>query len=190
MPLLSLPAIFNTTLDTIPDTVPYLHADADKTRYWRERIAGDGFKVGIVWAGGPKLRNDRNRSCRLRYFASLSDIGTVRLIGIQKGKAAEQVKDLCAGIEVINHGPELEDFTDTMGLIENLDLIISVDTAVAHLAGAMGKPVRLILPFSPDWRWFLNRSDSPWYPSVRIYRQKIRGDWASVFHRIGKDLQT
>ena len=190
MPLLSLPAIFNTSLDTIPDTVPYLHADADKRRYWRERLPGDGFKVGIVWAGGPKLRNDRNRSCRLRYFASLSDIGTVRLIGIQKGKAAEQVKDLCAGIEVINHGPELEDFTDTMGLIENLDLIISVDTAVAHLAGAMGKPVWLILPFSPDWRWFLNRSDSPWYPSMRIYRQKKKGDWASIFKQLGKDLQT
>ena len=188
VPLLSLPAILNTSLDTIPDTVPYLHADADKTRYWRERLPGDRLKVGIVWAGGPKLRNDRNRSCRLRPFESIANISGVRLIGIQKGKAAEQVNDLRAGIDLVNYGPELEDFTDTMGLIENLDLIISVDTAVAHLAGAMGKPVWLILPFSPDWRWFLNRSETPWYPSMRIYRQKNKGDWASVFKQLEKDL--
>ena len=189
VPLLSLPAIFNTTLDTIPDTVPYLHADVDKTKYWQERFSADGFKVGIVWAGGPKLLNDRNRSCRLKLFESLTKIIGVRLIGMQKGEAAEQVRDLPPGIEVFNYGPELEDFTDTMGLIENMDLIISVDTAVAHLAGAMGKPVWLVLPFSPDWRWFMNRTDSPWYPSMRIYRQKKKGDWASVFNRIGKDLQ-
>jgi len=188
VPLLSLPAIFNTTPDTIPDTVPYFHADVDKTRYWGERLAGDGFRVGIVWAGGPKLLNDRNRSCPLRLFESIANISGVRLVGIQKGKAAEQVRDLPAGMGVTNYGPELEDFTDTMGLIENLDLIVSVDTAVAHLAGAMGKPVWLILPFSPDWRWFLNRSDSPWYPSMRIYRQKNKGDWAPVFEGIKKDL--
>jgi len=190
VPLLSLPAIFNTTLDTIPDTVPYLHADADKTRYWRERLPGDGFKVGIVWAGGPKNPNERNRSCRLRQFESIANISGVRLIGMQKGKAAEQVKDLPAGMEVINYGPELEDFTDTMALIENLDLIIAVDTAVAHLAGAMGKPIWLVLTFAHHWPWLLNRTDSPWYPSMRIYRQKKKGDWEPVFKQVGKDLQT
>ena len=188
-PLLSLPVIFNTSLDTIPGTVPYLHADADKARYWKKQLTGDGFKVGIVWAGGPKNPNDRNRSCRLRHFAAISDIGTVRLIGIQKGGAAEQVRELPPGMVVINYGPELEGFTDTMGLIENLDLVIAVDTAVAHLAGAMGKPVWLILTFAHHWPWLLNRADSPWYPSMRIYRQKRKGDWASVFDRIGKDLQ-
>lgn len=188
VPLLSLPAIFNTTLDTIPDTVPYLHADADKTRYWRERLKGPEFKVGIVWAGGPKLSNDLNRSCRLSQFEPLAKIIGVRVIGIQKGKAAEQVDDLRAGIEMVNYGPELEDFTDTMDLIENLDLVISVDTAVAHLAGAMGKPVWILLPFSPDWRWFLKRSDTPWYPSMKICQQKNKGDWASVFDRVRKDL--
>ena len=188
VPLLSLPAIFNTTLDTIPNTVPYLHADADKTRYWRERLKGPEFKVGIVWAGGPKLRNDLNRSCRLSQFEPLAKIIGVRVNGIQKGKAAEQVDDLRAGVEMVNYGPDLEDFTDTMGLIENLDLIISVDTAVAHLAGAMGKPVWILIPFSPDWRWFLKRSDTSWYPSMKIYRQKNKGDWASVFDRVGKDL--
>ena len=188
VPLLSLPAIFNTTPDTIPDTVPYIHADADKTGYWQERLSGDGFKVGIVWAGGPKLLNDRNRSCRLRLFEPLAMIIGVWLIGIQKGNAADQVDGLCAGIEMVNYGPELEDFTDTMGLIENLDLIISVDTAVAHLAGAMDRPVWLILPFSPDWRWFLKRSDTPWYPSMKIYRQENKGDWAPVFEGIKKDL--
>ncbi len=187
-PLLSLPTIFNTSLDTIPDTVPYLHADADKAGCWKKRLAGDGFKVGIVWAGGPKNPNDRNRSCRLRHFAAISGIGTVRLIGIQKGEAAEQVRDLPPGMAVINYGPELEDFTDTMGLIENLDLIIAVDTAVAHLAGAMGKPVWLVLTFAHHWPWLLNRTDSPWYPTMRIYRQKKKGDWASVFQEIKTGL--
>ena len=112
--------------------MPYFHADVDKTRYWGERLSGDGFKVGIVWAGGPKLLNDRNRSCALRKFEPLAKIIGVRVIGIQKGKAAEQVNDLRAGIDLVNYGPEVEDFADTMGLIENLDLIISVDTAVAH----------------------------------------------------------
>jgi Tfp pilus assembly protein PilF len=188
-PLLSLPAIFNTTLDTMPGTLPYLHADVDKTGYWRERLPGNGFKVGIVWAGGAKNPNDRNRSCRLRQFESIANISGVRLIGMQKGKAAEQVKALPPGMVVINYGPELEDFTDTMGLIENLDLVIAVDTAVAHLVGAMGKPVWLVLTFAHHWPWLLNRTDSPWYLSMRIYRQKKKGDWASVFDRIGKDLQ-
>lgn len=190
VPLLSLPAIFNTTLDTIPDTVPYLHADADKTRRWRERLPGDGFKVGIVWAGGPKNPNERNRSCRLRQFESIANISGVRLIGMQKGKAAEQVKDLPTGMEVINYGPELEDFTDTMALIENLDLIIAVDTSVAHLAGAMGKPIWLVLTFAHHWPWLLNRTDSPWYPSMRIYRQKDKGCWSPVFEEIKKNLNT
>ena len=189
MSLLSLPAILKTTLDTIPDTVPYLHADADKTGYWRERLPENGFKVGIVWAGGPKNPNDQNRSCRLKQFESIADISGVRLIGIQKGMAAEQVRDFSPGMEVLNYGPELEDFTDTMGLIENLDLVIAVDTAVAHLAGAMGKPVWLVLTFAHHWPWLLNRTDSPWYPTMRIYRQAKKGGWALVFDRLGRDLQ-
>ncbi len=189
VPLLSLPAIFNTNLYTIPDTVPYLHADAGKAKYWKEQLKGPPFKVGIVWAGAPKHCNDRNRSCSLKQFEPLAKITGVRVIGIQKGKAAEQVDDLCANIEIVNYGPKLEDFTDTMGLIENLDLVISVDTAVAHLAGAMGKPVWTLLPFSPDWRWLLNRTDTPWYPSMRLYRQERKGAWAPVFERVLKDLR-
>lgn len=188
-PLLSLPAIFNTTVDTIPDTVPYLHADTAKTNCWRERLQGDEFKVGIVWAGRPENPNDRNRSCHLRNFEPLTNIRGVRLIGIQLGEAAEQVNDLPAGMEVINFGPELENFTDTMGLIENLDLIIAVDTAVAHLAGAMGKAVWLILTFAHHWPWLLERTDSPWYPSMKIYRQKKKGDWAGIFKQAKMDLQ-
>jgi hypothetical protein len=187
-PLLSLPAIFNTTVDTIPNSVPYLHADADKKSFWQERLNGPEFKVGIVWAGGPKLLNDRNRSCRLENFEPLAKIRGVRVVGIQKGKAEKQIDELPADNEIVNYGPELEDFTDTMGLIENLDLVISVDTAVAHLAGAMGKPVWIILSFSPNWRWFLKRTDTPWYPSMRVYRQKAKKDWTSVFDRVGKDL--
>ncbi len=188
VPLLSLPAILNTTIDTIPDTVPYLYANTEKTKCRREQLRGDGFKLGIVWAGAAKNPNDRNRSCDLRQFEPLAGIKGLSLIGIQQGKAAEQVNNLPEGFEVINYGLELENFTDTMGLIENLDLVIAVDTAVAHLAGAMGKPVWILLPFSPDWRWFLKYSDTPWYPSMRIYRQEKKGDWASVFEQIKKDL--
>ncbi len=189
VPLLSLPAIFDTTLDTIPDTVPYLHADAGKAGYWRERLQGAEFKVGLVWAGRPENPNDQNRSCHLKQFEPLAGIRGVRLIGIQQGKAAEQANDLPAGIEVINLGPELEDFTDTTGLIENLDLVVAVDTGVAHLAGAMGKPVWLVLTFAHHWPWLLKRTDTPWYPSMRIYRQKRNGDWAPVFEQIEKDLR-
>lgn len=187
-PLLSLPAIFNTVLDTIPNTAPYLHADALKTRYWCERLEGADFKVGLVWAGRAENPNDRNRSCPLRQFEPLASIGGVRLIGIQKGKAAEQVEDLPSGIEMINFGPELGDFTDTMGLIENLDLVIAVDTAVAHLTGAMDKPVWLVLTFAHHWPWLLKRTRTPWYPSMRIYRQEKKGAWAPVFAKIEKDL--
>ena len=188
VPLLSLPAILNTTLDTIPDTVPYFHADSDKTKYWMERLGEAGFKVGIVWAGEPKNPNDRNRSCRLRQFEPIANISGVRLIGMQKGKAAEQANDLPSGIDVINYGPELGDFIDTMGLIENLDLVVAVDTAVAHLAGAMGKPVWLVLTFAHHWPWLLKRTDSPWYPDMKIYRQEKKGDWAMVFEQVKKDL--
>jgi tetratricopeptide (TPR) repeat protein len=190
VPLLSLPKIFETKLETIPAKVPYIYADAGKVAYWQDRLAGNEFKVGIVWAGRPLHTNDRNRSCKLKQFLPLSKIPGIQLIGLQKGEATAQTQNMPAETVLTNYGEEFEDFTDTAGLIENLDLVISVDTAVAHLAGAMGKPVWVLLPFVPDWRWMMNREDSPWYPSMRLFRQKTHGEWAPVFQRVEEELTT
>lgn len=170
--LMDLPGIFGTTLETIPAKVPYVYADSDKVTSWRDRLADANFKVGIVWASSPRHGNDHNRSCSLELFAPLTAIEGARLYGLQKGQAADQAKRLSQVITVENFSEDLEDFTDTAGLIENLDLVISVDTAAAHLAGAMGKEVWILLPFAPDWRWMLERTDSPWYPTMRLFRQK------------------
>jgi tetratricopeptide (TPR) repeat protein len=189
IPLLSLPKVFGTTLKTIPNHVPYLSADSKKVEYWKNRLTGNGFKVGIVWAGRPMHADDRNRSFALKQFLPLSGIQGIQLIGLQKGEAAKQVNDLGTETGIVNLGEEFEDFTDTAGVIQNLDLVISVDTAVAHLAGAMGKAVWVLLPFIPDWRWIMDRDDSPWYPTMRLFRQKVRKDWESVFQRIEKKLR-
>jgi hypothetical protein len=176
-------------LHTIPCDVPYLHADAVKSEYWRQRLAQASFKVGIVWAGEPAHKEDKNRSCHVRHFLPLSKIPGVQLIGLQKGAAAEQVKDMAGMITVMNLDGELNDFTDTAAVIDNLDLVISVDTAVLHLAGAMGKPAWAMLSSAPDWRWMLDRPDSPWYPTVRLFRQRSYGDWDDVCQRMAEELE-
>jgi tetratricopeptide (TPR) repeat protein len=188
-PLLSLPKIFGTDLETIPTDVPYIYADTGKVAHWRNRLPGSRFKVGIVWAGRPLHTNDRNRSCKLAQFYPFSKIPGIQLIGLQKGEATAQTQHNPAQFVLTNYGEEFKDFSDTAGLIENLDLVISVDTAVAHLAGAMGKPVWALLPFVPDWRWMMDREDSPWYPSMRLFRQKTQGDWGPVFQRVEKELK-
>lgn len=189
VPLPELPRIFETTPETIPVSVPYLYADPAKAHYWRHRLARKAFKVGIVWAGKPVHTEDRARSCHLRDFLTLSKIPGLALFGLQKGAAAGQAENLAQEIAMTNLGSDLEDFTDTAAVIENLDLIVSVDTAVLHLAGAMGKPVWAILPFSPDWRWMLDRPDSPWYPTMRLFRQRSYGDWGDVFQRVSYELE-
>jgi len=208
VPLLELPRIFGTTLETIPTEVPYLHADSAKAEYWQKKLVEYGrfaclcdsrgktrqqanrpYKVGIVWAGKPAHTEDNNRSCPLHNFVPLSKIPGVHLYGLQKGKAAGQVKDLAGRISVTNLADELNDFTDTAGVIENLDLVISVDTAVLHLAGAMGKQAWAVLPFTPDFRWMLDRQDSPWYPTVRLFRQRRCGNWDDVFQRVAGELK-
>ncbi|MHC4682561.1 MAG: glycosyltransferase family 9 protein, partial [Planctomycetota bacterium] len=169
--LLDMPFIFGTTLETIPADVPYIHADPAKVEYWRTRVLGPGFKVGIVWAGSTVHGNDRYRSCKLQCFAPLMGIDNVCLYGLQKGNAAGQVKDFGGERSLTNFSDELHDFTDTAAVIENLDLVISVDTSVLHLAGAMGKATWALLPFAPEWRWMLSRPDSPWYPTMKLFRQ-------------------
>ncbi|CAB1073874.1 FIG140336: TPR domain protein [Olavius algarvensis Delta 1 endosymbiont] len=188
VPLLSLPGIFKTELDTIPGTVPYIFASNDKIDLWRKCLGEDGFRVGVVWAGRPEHKNDRNRSCPLEWFIPLAGIDGVQLYGLQKGAAALEVADLPESLNFTNLGDEFENFPDTAGAIENLDLVISVDTAVAHLAGAMGKPVWVLLPYAPDWRWLVDRQDSPWYPTMTLFRQKTAGDWGVVFDRLMKEF--
>jgi tetratricopeptide (TPR) repeat protein len=187
--LMDLPGIFQTTLETIPAEVPYLYADPMKTEYWKNRLTEGDFKVGIVWAGSPAHKSDHERSCALECFARLAEIAGVRLYGLQKGAAAMQAKDLAGTMSIEDLAEQFADLTDTAGAIENLDLVISVDTAVAHLAGAMGKPVWVLLQFAPDWRWMLKRTDSPWYPTMRLFRQRKPNGWSDVFGRVADELK-
>jgi len=190
-PLLSLPLIFGTTLENIPQTVPYLHADAQDVKKWRERLDEHSphLKMGLVWAGSPTNKNDRSRSIKLQSLAPLGQVPGVRLLSLQKGAAAAEAKTPPMGMELVDYTQELTDFADTAALIANLDLLISVDTAVVHLAGAMGKLVWTLLPFSPDWRWLLERENSPWYPTMRLFRQQVIGDWDNVITRVASALQ-
>ena len=188
--LMDLPKIFETTLETIPAEVPYIHACPTKSEYWRKKLTGADFKVGVVWAGSPTHGNDRYRSCTLKHFAPLTEVDGVRLYGLQKGEAAAQAEELADEMAITNIGTEFEDFTDTAAAIENLDMVISVDTSVLHLAGAMGKPAWALLPFSPDWRWMLDRQDSPWYPTMKLFRQKKWGQWEPVVQDVAKELRT
>ncbi|PZV17506.1 MAG: hypothetical protein DCF22_03530 [Leptolyngbya sp.] len=202
-PLLNLPRILGTTLDTIPADIPYLpvpsvelrmpsvecriekdHLVSSSTR--KSKIENRQFKVGLVWAGNPNHRNNRFRSCRLEQFQPLFDLENVAFYSLQKGDAAAE---LTAELPVHDVGLELQDFADTACAIAQLDLIITVDTAVAHLAGALGKPVWVLLAFAPDWRWMCDRTDSPWYPTLRLFRQPQPGDWHSVMQHIRRELE-
>jgi tetratricopeptide (TPR) repeat protein len=188
-PLLSLPAIFQTRLDTIPAAVPYLFPDESRKLNWKPKLAtATGLKVGITWAGNPAHRNDRNRSIPFAELHPLATLSGVTFISLQKGPAADQSKNPSTPLHLADHTAALTDFLETAALIMNLDLVISVDTSVAHLAGALGKPVWLLLPFAPDWRWMLHRDDSPWYTTMQLFRQTSPGDWRNVVQRIASLL--
>jgi hypothetical protein len=185
--IMDLPHVFGTSLETLPNTVPYLYPDPAQVQDWGRRLGGPGLKVGIVWAGSPTHGNDAHRSCQLDLFAPLARIPGVRLYGLQKGPAAAQAQ---GGEEpVTNLGEEFADLMDAACCVAAMDLIISVDTAMAHLAGALGKPTWMLLPFAPDWRWMLHRHDSPWYPTMQLFRQPRPRDWASVFFAVSERLR-
>ena len=189
-PLLSLPRIFRSTLATLPANIPYLCADPDLRAHWQQQLSGvRGFKVGIAWQGNPEHKRDRRRSVPLRAFAPLAGVPGVRLVSLQKGPGREQLPDLADRLDVLDLADRWKDFADTAALMTNLDLVITVDTAVAHLAGALGIPVWVALPLVPDWRWLLEREDSPWYPSMRLFRQRAWGDWEGVFERLTATLR-
>lgn len=187
IPLLSLPNYFNTKLETIPSEAPYIFPEKELASKMSKLINSEGnFKVGIVWGGNPKHTGDNKRSIPLSNFGKLLEVDNVKLFSLQKGIPLEQIKENKIPIVVLNDN--LNDFADTAAVIENLDLVITIDTSVAHLAGAMKKPVWLLLPFFPDWRWLLERNNSPWYPSMRIFRQRTEGDWDYVFDNVIKEL--
>ena len=188
--IVSLPRLFGTELETIPAQVPYIEAPPELVERWSERLGGEGvLKVGVVWAGNPEHKNDRYRSLRLAALAPLWPVAGVRFISLQKGAAAAEWEGLPGGLDAVNLGPELADFTDTAAVISQLDLVICVDTAVAHLAGALGKPVWLLVAQPADFRWLETREDSPWYPTMRLFRQSRRGDWDKVIERVKVALQ-
>ncbi|NRO95119.1 tetratricopeptide repeat protein [Paraburkholderia sp. NMBU_R16] len=209
-PLLSLPLALHTTLDTIPATVPYLHADHEDSERFRVRVdeamAGSdsgALKVGLVWAGGarahvPELRkNDARRSLAFEQLAPILDVPHVRFFSLQKGAAATQLREAQAGQgvlqaaarRIVDWTDDLQDFADTAALVANLDLVISVDTSTAHLAGAMNRPVWILNRLDTCWRWMLEREDSPWYPSARLFRQPSLGDWTTVLAAVAHALR-
>ena len=189
VPLLSLPAIFRTTLKSIPNQVPYLRIP-DSVPFELPATPRDRLKVGVVWAGNPALQNDLVRSVALNELSPLFSMQTISFFSLQVGPARRQLAMSKDAARIIDLAPRLSDFAKTAAAISRLDLIISVDTAVAHLAGALAKPIWLMLPFAPEWRWLLDRKDSPWYPSMRLFRQPAPDDWASVVTRIVDEIRS
>lgn len=187
-PLLSLPLAFNTTLASVPHSVPYLSADPEAVEEWRRRMAGPGLKVGLVWAGRPEHKRDRHRSIALAELAPLAAIPNVAFYALQKGAAVSEAEHAPAGMRLEILSPLLGDFADTAAAIMALDLVISVDTSVAHLAGALGKPVWILNAYAPDWRWLEKRSDSPWYPTAQLFRQDSSRRWAPVVAAVAAEL--
>jgi tetratricopeptide (TPR) repeat protein len=191
-PLLSLPAIVNTTLQTIPGSVPYVHADPAKVEKWRA-IIGDPsrskVRVAIAWMGGDFLRENHLRSTMLSTFAPLAAIPSVRFYSVQKGPSARETLQPPPGMDLANLDPYLHDFSDTAAAIAHMDVVISVDTAVVHLAGAMAKPVWNLLASNIDHRWLIDRDDTPWYPTMRLFRQTKLGDWTDVMQRVAEELR-
>ena len=197
-PPMSLPYFCQTRPDTIPAPIPYLAAEPDKVDFWQARLAqfspelpADGLKVGIVWRGSALFENDADRSIdSLEVLRPLTQVPNIQLISLQKGAGEGEALQPPAGFDLLALGGELQDFSDTAALITCLDLVISVDTAVAHLTGALGKPCWVLLPdYRTDWRWHSDRADSPWYPQrMRLYRQSAAGNWSAVLDQVARDL--
>lgn len=186
--LMSLPAIFGTTQETVPGPVPFIVPDAQETERWRRQLANDQarLKVGLVWGANPKPLPTRTST--LAEFAPLAQVNDVSFYSLQKGEHARQAANPPKGMTMVDLTFGLNDFADTAAFIANLDLVITVDTSVLHVAGALGKPVWILLPHVADWRWMLDRDDSPWYPSAKLFRQTRAGDWAEVMQRVAQDL--
>jgi hypothetical protein len=190
LPLIDLPHMFGTTLDSIPADIPYLHADPEKVEMWRREFRNvAALKVGIVWAGNPTHKSDRFRSLAAGAVLPHLAMQGVRLYSLQKEPRPTDAPVLARlGSDVIDLAPRLGDFADTAAAAAALDLVISVDTSVAHLTGAMGRPVWVLLPYAQDWRWLRDREDTPWYPGMRLFRQRAPQAWTDVIARVSAEL--
>jgi tetratricopeptide (TPR) repeat protein len=189
LPLMSLPRIFRTTLESIPWDGAYIHAEPRRVDAWRSLLAPLArLHVGLVWAGRPEYWDDRKRSISLAMLAPLAQPG-VALYSLQWGEAASQAAAPPSGMRITDFGDRIRDFSETAALLACLDVVITVDTAMSHLAGAMGVPTWLLLPQAPEWRWLLERQDSPWYPTMRLFRQDIDGDWSGVMRRLAAAIE-
>ena len=191
LPLMSLPHVFKTTLDTIPATVPYVDAAALRRRKENPSLLlpeSDYPRIGIVWAANPNHRTDRHRSCPLHEFLPILSIPEITFYSLQKGERHEDLTDLPSHIQVQDLEPHLGDFGDLAVIIDQLDLVISVDSPVSHMAGALGKQVWTLLNHVADWRWMLEGETTPWYPTMRLFRQTRPGDWSGVIERVAEAL--
>lgn len=190
-PLATLPGIFGSTPADIPSGTPYL--EAERAALWRERLPKGGLLVGVNWQGNPAAKVERGRSVPLRHLAPLAAVPGVHLVSLQKVHGLDQLDDLPVGMVVETLGADFDDgpdaFIDTAAVMANLDLVVTSDTSVAHLAGALGRPVWVLLKHLPEWRWLLAREDSPWYPSARLFRQALPGDWEGVAQRVAAELK-
>jgi hypothetical protein len=188
--IMSLPHLFGTTLDTIPTPIPYLFADPARASAWAPRVRGDRLKVGLVWAGNFRTKQlksmaiDRSRSLPLTAMQPWLDLDGVDFYSLQKGEAGKEAR----GRRIADFMDEVSDFADTAAIVQHLDLVISVDTSVVHLAGAMGKPVWVLSRLDACWRWLRNRLDSPWYPGAKVFGQQARGDWSDVIDAVTNEL--
>ena len=190
-PPLSLPYFCQTRIDSIPASIPYLSADPAKVATWRAQLPATGLRVGLAWKGNPRFENDKDRSLpSLDVLAPLAAIIGVSFVSLQKGPGEDEAHRPPAELSVLALGERIEDFSDAAAIIANLDLVISVDTAIAHLAGALGKPCWVLLPdYQTDWRWLTGRSDSPWYPDMRLFRQPAGGAWEAVVADLAEALR-
>jgi tetratricopeptide (TPR) repeat protein len=183
LPLMSLPLIFETTMATIPRDIPYLAAQVEDIEEWQKRLGAPGsFRVGLVWSGRQSQLLNRKRSCPLENFAPLATIPNIDFYSLQVGDAFVQLNTGDPDFRLIDLTANIDDFSDTAAFIANLDLVITIDTAVAHLAGAVGAQTWVLLPHGADWRWQCDRADSPWYPTIRLFRQTSPGDWPSLIN--------
>ncbi len=186
-PLLSLPFLFKTDMEAIPNNSPYLHALSDKIRLWRDKLENcKGVKVGLVWRGNPTHKNDRNRSIDPALFSGIFKDCQTEVISLQKDARPDEITAM--DVRVMDAGPQLHDFTDTAALVACLDLIVTVDTSVSHLAGALGKPTWTLLPHIPDWRWLLDRTDTPWYQQMKLFRQTEPKNWSIILENLKQNF--
>jgi Flp pilus assembly protein TadD len=188
-PLMSLPRILGTSLASIPAEVPYLTADTALVEQWHRELGPvEGYRIGIAWQGNPQYRRDHQRSFRLAQLEPLAWVTGVRLFSLQKSFGTEQIDELNGRFAVSDLGSRLSDFMDTAAVVRNLDLVITLDSSLAHLAGALAVPVWVAIPVAADWRWLTEREDSPWYPTMRLFRQTQWGDWDEVFERMAREI--